>query len=321
MRKSFISVVVISFVLIMILSCVAFASQTYYYLAISTSIPWFIPSRQGFEDACESLGVEGKFVGPVDFDISGQVRTLEELISEKPAGIIVHAGDPDAMCAPMHNAIDAGIPILTFGCDVNDKTARYGFVGTNMHQLGEQVAREVVKSINGKGKVAIITMLGELAHMEKVEGIKDTLEKYPEIEILTIEDATLDASLAIGVVHNVLQRFSGEIDVLTSTVSIGSTACARAIKEEGLVGKIKVIATGSSPDILKYIDEGIIDLTLTQNTYLSTWVSTYYLYWLANNSIEIVPNWNWKTADSPTVPPNTYTGCTKITKENLKYFQ
>ncbi len=292
--------------------------ETYYYIAISTSIPWFIPSKNGFLDACEALGVEGKFVGPNDHNISAQVRTMEEVIAQDPAGIILHAGDPDALTPPSRQAMDAEIPVITFGNDIADTEARYGFIGAKMVNYGKALGERVAEVIDGKGKVAVFTMVGQLAHEQRVDGIKQKLAEYPDIEIVTVEDSTLDTSMAINKAHDIMRKHP-DLDAFVATVSIGSTGAAMAMREEGKAGDVKVVAAGKDQAILQDVESGVAAGSITQNTYISTWIATHYLYWANNNSYQ--DQENWRDAGTPPMPPNTLTGTTTITKENVEYFK
>ena len=74
-----------------------------------TNLPYFIDHRLGLEFAGKELGVKTKFVGPVDYDMTAMINTLEQTIAEKPAGILVVGFDP-ALKPSIDKAAEAGIP-------------------------------------------------------------------------------------------------------------------------------------------------------------------------------------------------------------------
>ena len=82
-----------------------------------TNLPYFIDHRLGLEFAGKELGVKTKFVGPVDYDMTAMVNTLEQTIAEKPAGILVVGFDP-ALKPSIDKAVEAGIPIVTLDAEV-----------------------------------------------------------------------------------------------------------------------------------------------------------------------------------------------------------
>ena len=80
------------------------------------NLPYFIDHRLGIEFAGQELGVKTKFVGPVDYDMTAMINTFEQIIAEKPAGILVVGFDP-ALKPSIDKAIDAGIPVVTLDAE------------------------------------------------------------------------------------------------------------------------------------------------------------------------------------------------------------
>jgi hypothetical protein len=84
--------------------------ETYVEVLALTNLPYFIDHRLGLEFAGEELGVETKFIGPIDYDMTAMVNTMEQTIAEKPAGMLI-IGFDDALKPAIDKAIDAGIPV------------------------------------------------------------------------------------------------------------------------------------------------------------------------------------------------------------------
>ena len=95
-------------------------------------------------------------------------------------------------------------------------------------------------------------------------------------------------------------------------------ATARALKETGKAGKIKVGAMDRDDDMLPYIKDGTIEYTLAQNSVMEEWVALHYLYWLKHNSIPAFKD--WRQVDAPQCPWTTDTGVTVVTKDNVDSF-
>ena len=115
--------------------------ETYVEVLALTNLPYFIDHELGLEFAGKELGVKTKFVGPVDYDMTAMVNTLEQTIAEKPAGILVVGFDP-ALKPSIDKAADAGIPIVTLDAEVYG-SKRLTFLGTgnvNAGKVGRQDA-------------------------------------------------------------------------------------------------------------------------------------------------------------------------------------
>ena len=55
-----------------------------------TTLPYFIDHKAGLEFAGQQLGVPTKFVGPAEYDMNAMISTMEEVIAQKPAGLLVN---------------------------------------------------------------------------------------------------------------------------------------------------------------------------------------------------------------------------------------
>ena len=156
----------------------AAADETYVEVLALTNLPYFIDHRLGLEFAGKELGVKTKFVGPVDYDMTAMVNTLEQTIAEKPAGILVVGFDP-ALKPSIDKAADAGIPVVTLDAEVYG-SKRLTFLGTGNVNAGHVGAQLLAKEIGGKGKVAILTKVGQSNLEERIQGYKDEFAKnYP----------------------------------------------------------------------------------------------------------------------------------------------
>ncbi|MBP1608672.1 MAG: substrate-binding protein [Acidobacteria bacterium] len=131
--------------------------ENYVWLCAVTSIAFWIDGRQGFEAAGKALGVKTEFLGPVEYDAVAQLKILEEILAKKPAGIMIFPADHQSLNEPMKRAMKAGIPVVTVNHDVNDASARYGFIGPDNRGVGRKGGEIAAKILNGKGKVAFMT--------------------------------------------------------------------------------------------------------------------------------------------------------------------
>ena len=145
--------------------------ETYVEVLALTNLPYFIDHRLGLEFAGKELGVKTKFVGPVDYDMTAMVNTLEQTIAEKPAGILV-VGFDAALKPSIDKAAAAGIPIVTLDAEVYGSN-RLTFLGTGNVNAGKVGGKLLADLIGGKGKVALITKVGQSNLEERIEGYKD----------------------------------------------------------------------------------------------------------------------------------------------------
>jgi len=292
------------------------SDETYVWLGAVTAIAFWLDGQEGFKAAGKALGVKTEFLGPVEYDAVAQLKILEELIARKPAGIMIFPADDQSLNEPLKRAMKNGIPVVVVNHDVNDPTARYGFVGPDNREVGRTGGKLAAKMLNGKGKVAFMTTTNP-AHGIRVAGYKDVFAKYPDIKILAEVDEKSDPAYGLTVGTQLIQAHP-DLDMIIGIDATAGAATARALKESGKAGKIKVGAMDRDDDMLPYIKDGTIEYTLAQNSVMEEWVALHYLYWLKHNSIPAFKD--WRAANAPQCPWVTDTGVTVVTKENVDYF-
>jgi ribose transport system substrate-binding protein len=293
------------------------SDETYVWLCAVTAIAFWIDGRMGLEGAGKALGVKTKFLGPVEYDAAQQVRIMDELIVTKPAGIMVFPADQHALIDPMKRAMDSGIPVVCVNSDVADHSARYGFIGPDNRGVGRTGGEIAAKLLDGKGRVAIMTVPGIEVHESRTAGYKDAFAKYPGIKIVDVVDDKSDPSYGVTVATGLVQAHP-DLDMIIGTDATAGSAIARALKETGKAGKIKVVAMDRDDDMLPYVKDGTISATLAQKSTLEEWTATHYLYWLNHNSVPAFKD--WRVVDAPQIPAYTDVGVTIVTKENVDYY-
>jgi ribose transport system substrate-binding protein len=70
---------------------------------------------------------------------------------------------------------------------------------------------------------------------------------------------------------------------------------------------------------LQFIEEGVIDASLGQRTYMMAYLALQMLYDLRNDRIKFVDDWE-RTGVNP-LPPNVDTGSFVITRKNVAQFR
>ncbi len=293
------------------------SDQTYVWLCAVTAVAFWLDGRKGLEAAGKELGVKTEFLGPVEYDAAQQLKILDELIGKKPAGIMIFPADTQSLTESMKRALKEDIPILCVNSDVADPSARYAFVGPNNYEVGRTGGRIVADLMEGKGNVAIMTVPGIEVHESRAGGYKDELANYPDIQILDVVNDQSDPAVGLNVATQLIQAYP-ELNLLIGTDATAGAAIARALKETGKDGEIKVVAMDRDQDMLPFVKDGTISATLAQNSVLEEWLALHYLYWLKNNT---VPEFeDWRIANAPQVPPYTDIGVSVVTKENVDHY-
>jgi ribose transport system substrate-binding protein len=122
-------------------------------------------------------------VTSADFDLSKQVAQVEDFIARKVDAIIICPVDSRGVGPAIMKAKVAGIPVFTA-----DIAAREGEVVSHIasdNVAGGRLAGEYLGGLlNGKGRVAIINQPAISSVLDRVNGFRDGLARYPDITIV-----------------------------------------------------------------------------------------------------------------------------------------
>lgn len=147
--------------------------------------PYFDLSRDGCNERAKELGnIECVYIGPVEHEPATQVQIINDLISQGVDGIAVAVSDANAATKVIQNALDAGIPIITFDADAAD-SARQAHVGTDNRAFGRQLGEELKKIRPEGGTYGMISGGPAATNLaDRVEGVREALagSNWTEIE-------------------------------------------------------------------------------------------------------------------------------------------
>jgi ribose transport system substrate-binding protein len=292
-------------------------NESYYFIGISTSVMYWIDAREGFEQRGKQLGVKAVFTGPADWDPAGQARQLDEILSKKPTGIVLCPADAGALKPGIDRAVNAGVPVVTVDTDSPD-SKRYCYIGTENYNAGLEVGRLLAKAMGGKGKVGICRLVGQWNIEERTRGVRDALTAFPDIQIAGECDDKANPAQAPTAVSALLAAHP-EITGMAGLDAVSGGGIARAVNAAQKKGAIKIVCFDRDEDMLQYIEDGTIEASVAQKTYLMSWLALTLLHAIAHDEVKHLPD--WRAAGAPPFPRNVDTGVMIITKANYQQFK
>lgn len=292
--------------------------EKYVMVTFVSGISYWKGCYKGMEDAAKNLGVSVQYTGANEYDINQEVTVLEQVISQKPAGILLTCINPDALKAPIEKAISQGIPLVTFDADSPD-SGRYSFLATSNYAAGQNAAVALANLVGEKGSVAVVTQPGQLNHEQRTAGFKDTIQqKYPNMKVVAVQSGESDQIKSAQATAGILQTNPDLVGVFATEASTG-VGVATAVKEANKVGKVHIISFDTDTGTLDQIKAGVIDATIAQGTWNMGYWGMMFLYNLKHNLLKPIDG-DWKTAKVSPLPPTVDTGVNIVTKDNVDYF-
>jgi len=294
----------------------AITNEEYVMVTTAVTMPMYVHHDQAaFLRWGKARGVKVSVLGPAEWDVPAQINTIEEVIGTRPTGLLINGTDP-AIAQAINKAVSAGIPTVVYDSDIPG-SARHAFLGTDWYEIGKMQGEEMVRLIDGKGKVAYMGILG-LTNMEDgFRGMLEVFSKYPEIEVVGKYDDKANVETAARITSDLLAAHP-DLSGLCGFDSNSGPGIALAVKEARKAGKVKITTVDWEPEHLALVKEGTIQMLAGQKRELFTWYGAQFLYDMVHQTNRL--SRSDAAAGITNVPTKINTGLLRITRDNVDEF-
>lgn len=291
--------------------------ERYVLIATNVALPYWQEAQAGLQDSAKVLGVKAEMIGPDGYAPDKELEAFQKAVAEKPAGILVSVARPEAFKAAIDGAVAQGIPVICLDADAPD-TKRVLFIGTDNFRAGQESGRRMAQLLKGQGRVAIVSIPGQLNLDERVKGVNDALQKFPGIKIVAIIDDKGDAREANDQISK-LANGKDKLDGIICLEASGGSGAAEALHRLDLSGKVAIVAFDKDPETLDFIQSGAINETIAQKPYVMAYYGLKLLDDLHHNAVHEFKD--WKVAPAAPIPTFVDTGTAVVDKANLAQYR
>jgi ribose transport system substrate-binding protein len=249
-------------------------------IAKSSTNPVFLSGRKGAEDAAAELtkssGVKVSidWLTPPNEDATVQAQRIAEAVNSGANAILLSASDAGKLVGAVNDAVDRGVPVMTFDSDVGG-SKRFSFYGGNDSLMGVQVMQELAKQMGGKGKIGIIAGNQLAPNLQKrVAGVKAEAAKTPGI---TIVNTFYHVETPQDAAAEVLRAQNAYPDIQGWAMIGGWPLFTKSLLDLD-PKKVKIVSVDALPAELPYIEKGIAPVLFAQPTYQWGYVSVKTIY-------------------------------------------
>jgi ribose transport system substrate-binding protein len=253
--------------------------------------PWYEVVAAGASKAAEELKTEGVNVeviwdSPPQADVADHNRRIETNIGRHPDGLAVSCLDPATNVQLLGEAAKAKVNVITFDTFCSED---FDFVGhKGDYQDGADLANFLADKIGGEGKVGILAgSLTATNHAARVKGFKETIAKFPKIEIVFEQPDDDSLEKAVSLTENALQANPDLKGIFGSNAS-NPIGAARAVKNAGKQGQVTIVGMDDLPETLEFIKEGVIAGVKAQRQWEIGYWAVKYL--VAKNENHTIPH-------------------------------
>ena len=286
--------------------------ERYVFVASNIHLPYWEEAQAGLLDAAKQMGVKAELVGPEKFDPQEQLKAFQEVLSSKPAGIMISVTRPDLLQDAIDSAVAQGIPVITVDSDA-PSSKRLMFVGTDNFRAGMESGKRMGEILKGQGQLVVITIPGQLNLDERARGMNEALKKYPGIKLAQTIDDKGDPRVANDSISALLKA-KAKIDGIICLEASGGSGAAEALHR--VDAKIPIVGFDKDPETLDWIDRDGITATVTQKPYVMAYYAIKFADDLHHNAVHEFKD--WRTAPAPAMPSWVDTGTVVVDKSNVK---
>jgi len=238
---------------------------TIVFIPKSTSATFYLLLVKGAQDKAKELGYTIDYQGPAtEADIAAQVDLVRNVITRKPAGILLAALDSKALIPPVEEAMAAGIPVAMVDSGI-DSDVPIASIITDQYAGGFMAGQELARLLGEKGLVADHGIQAGSVSAGRSQGFQAAIAQYPNMKALETKWTDADTTKSMNISTDELTANPDLAGIFNACAA--SAGDAEAVKAKGLAGKVKIVAFDPSPEVLPLFEEGTIQAIISQDPY------------------------------------------------------
>jgi simple sugar transport system substrate-binding protein len=251
---------------------------TFHMITHSDDGPFWSVLKNGADAAAADLGVTLVWKPGVN-DALVMVADIEAAIAEGSDGIAASLPSPDALIAPLQEAVGAGIPVITLNSGAND----YQAIGalTHVGQSEDVAGNGAGERFNDAGSTKVLCAFQEQGNVglsERCEGLAETFGGETVIEFMGLDADTTEQ-------QNTINAFLAADPDIDGVLGVGPVIAMSALRAAQDLGRDDITVGGFdlTPELIGEIEAGNIAFTVDQQQYLQGYMPVLLLFLNATN--------------------------------------
>lgn len=225
----------------------------------NTGNPYGEKQMEGFKMAIEELGGEAILRAPESPTVEGQLKIIEELISQQVDAIAIIGNDYDALEPALKKAMDQGIKVLSLDSAVNPNSRMVHVNQADPEQVGRVEIKAVAEMMDFEGQFAILSATSQSSNQNLwIEWMKKELENsdYENMELVEVAYGDDLRDKSVSETEALLQSYP-DLKAIVAPTTVGLAAAAKVITDKGLQGQVAVTGLGLPSEMAEYIENGV----------------------------------------------------------------
>lgn len=217
----------------------------------------------GAQQEAKRLGVSIEQQAPPKYEPASQIPIVNAAVAKRPDAIIIAATDAEALQAPLEQAAERGIEVVTFDTTTADPSFAATHVSSDIVAAGGKVATELVRLTGGKGKVMYIDHAPGVGFAQQLRsGFEDVVKGQPGMELLPIQYFDLEPQKANTITRTTITRHPDLAGAFVG-VGFGSQGAIPALEAAGKVKDVRTVAFDAFVDNIEALRDGKLDAVVS----------------------------------------------------------
>jgi ribose transport system substrate-binding protein len=197
---------------------------------------------------------------------------VDTMISKGVKGIVLAPLDDKALVAAVEKAAAANIPVVVIDSDVN--TDKYvSFVATDNEKGGHMAGAEMIRLLNGKGRIAVLRYnVGSASTDKREKGFIDEIEANGKGITIVSKDQYAGPTLPSAQKNSedMLAKFmkgdgSLDLDGIYCPNESSTAGMLTVLENRKWAGKVKFVGFDASPTLVDGLTKGEINALVVQD--------------------------------------------------------
>ena len=248
----------------------AASEKTIAFVMGAINDPFFNAMKAGAVAEAKAKGVKLIWQGDVQYSAATQLPVVDQVIAQKPDGLVLIPTDPVALQPSVAKAKAAGITVVNVDTHVNDLTDVVSFITGDNADGGAKAADALANAMRyqaGKKYQVVVGLTSATAttNVARLDGFtKAVAAKYPGIQIVDKAYSQSDSAIANTNVNNWLTKYP-KLRGIFAIDGTNATGAAAAIQSKGLIGKIALVGYDAYPANVKLIQKKVFSALIAQD--------------------------------------------------------
>lgn len=219
------------------------------------------PYEVGAREQAERLGVDFDIQRVQDFSANAQLATVNALAAKRPDAMLAVAIEAKSLEAPLKRVAQGGTKVIMYDSNLENPEAVpvETYVSSDYEEIGRDTGRALAELIDNRGKVLAFNVSpGNTGLEQHLDGFREVLSQHPAIELLPIQYNDAEPTKTSAIVKSTLARDPDLAGIFMGSTNNGAQGGTAALRELGLIGKVKVVTLDAFPAGVKDLERGYV---------------------------------------------------------------